>query len=56
MNYFVAMKYVESLERIGAANNSKMVFMPLEASGVIGAIGGISDLVKDAVKKEGAEK
>jgi regulator of protease activity HflC (stomatin/prohibitin superfamily) len=54
INYFVAMKYVESLERIGAANNSKMVFMPLEASGVIGAIGGISDLVKDAVKKEGA--
>jgi len=54
INYFIAMRYVESLERIGAANNSKMVFMPLEASGVIGAIGGISNLVKDAVKKEGA--
>jgi len=56
INYFVAMRYVESLEKIGTADNSKMVFMPLEASGVIGAIGGISDLVRDAVKKEGAEK
>ena len=54
INYFIAMRYVESLEKIGVANNSKMVFMPLEASGVIGAIGGISNLVKDAVKKEGA--
>jgi len=56
INYFVAMRYVESLEKIGVANNSKMVFMPLEASGVIGAIGGISDLVKDAVNKKGADK
>jgi len=54
INYFIAMRYVESLEKIGVANNSKMIFMPLEASGVIGAIGGISNLVKDAVKKEGA--
>jgi regulator of protease activity HflC (stomatin/prohibitin superfamily) len=53
INYFVAMRYVESLEKIGTANNSKMVFMPLEASGVIGAIGGVSELIKSAKKKEG---
>jgi hypothetical protein len=29
-----------------------MIFMPLEAGGVIGSIGGISNLVKDAMKKE----
>jgi regulator of protease activity HflC (stomatin/prohibitin superfamily) len=52
VNYFVAMRYIESLEQIGSANNSKMIFMPLEAAGVIGSIGGISDLVKDAMKKE----
>jgi regulator of protease activity HflC (stomatin/prohibitin superfamily) len=54
INYFVAMRYVESLEKIGAANNSKLVFMPLEASGVIGAIGGVGELVKEAMKKKGA--
>ena len=54
VNYFVAMRYVESLEKIGAANNSKLVFMPLEASGVIGAIGGVGELVKEAMKKKEA--
>jgi len=47
INYFVAQRYIESLEKIGTAENSKMVFMPLEASGVIGAIGGVADLIKN---------
>ncbi len=46
VNYFVALKYVESLKEIGASPNSKTVFLPLEASGIIGAIGGVSDLLK----------
>lgn len=45
INYFVAQRYIESLEKIGTAENSKMIFMPLEASGVISAIGGVADLV-----------
>ena len=49
INYFVATKYVDSLQNIASAPNSKLVFMPLEASGVIGAIGGIAELAKDAV-------
>lgn len=48
VNYFVAQRYIESLEKMGTADNSKMIFMPLEASGVIGAIGGLADLVKNA--------
>lgn len=48
INYFVATKYIESLQVIGSSPNSKMVFMPLEASGVIGAIGGVTDLLKKA--------
>jgi regulator of protease activity HflC (stomatin/prohibitin superfamily) len=46
VNYFVAQRYIESLEKMGTAENSKMIFMPLEASGVIGAIGGVADLLK----------
>jgi len=47
INYFVAQRYIESLEKIGTAENSKLVFMPLEASSVIGAIGGVADLLKN---------
>jgi regulator of protease activity HflC (stomatin/prohibitin superfamily) len=48
VNYFIAQKYVEALARIGAASNNKVVFLPLEATGVIGSIGGIAELAKQA--------
>jgi regulator of protease activity HflC (stomatin/prohibitin superfamily) len=46
VNYFVAQKYVDALNNIASAPNEKVLFMPLEASGVIGAIGGIAELTK----------
>jgi regulator of protease activity HflC (stomatin/prohibitin superfamily) len=46
INYFIATKYVEALTTIGSAPNQKLVLMPLEASNVIGAIGGIAELAK----------
>jgi regulator of protease activity HflC (stomatin/prohibitin superfamily) len=46
INYFIAQKYVEALQKIGSAPNQKIIFMPLEATGVIGAIGGIAELTK----------
>ena len=46
VNYFVAQKYVDALGRLAAANNSKVVLMPLEASQVIGAVGGIGEIVR----------
>jgi len=52
INYFVAQKYIEALKDIGVANNSKLVFMPLDSSSVIGAIGGISELAKEAMTKK----
>lgn len=51
INYFVAQKYIEALNGIATSNNSKLVFMPLDASGVIGAVGGIGELVKEAMHK-----
>lgn len=55
INYFVATKYVDALQNIASAPNEKLVFMPMEASGVIGAIGGIAELAKDAMDKQGAK-
>ncbi|MBL8705344.1 MAG: SPFH/Band 7/PHB domain protein [Rhodospirillales bacterium] len=48
VNYFIAQKYVDALQKIGSAHNQKVIFMPLEATGVIGAIGGIAELAKQA--------
>ncbi len=53
VNYFVAQKYIESLKEVASANNSKIVFMPLEAGSVIGALGGIAELAKEAATKKG---
>ena len=53
LNYFVAQKYVEALKDIASADNEKLVLMPLEASSVIGAIGGISEIAKQALSKGG---
>ena len=48
VNYFVATKYVEALRDIAMSPNEKVLFMPLEAGSVIGAIGGISELAREA--------
>ncbi|MFA5984018.1 MAG: SPFH domain-containing protein [Methylococcaceae bacterium] len=53
VNYFVAQKYIESLKSIATAENSKLIFMPLEAASVIGALGGIAELAKGAKQKAG---
>ena len=47
INYFVAQKYTDALQQIGAANNSKVVLMPLDASSLMGSIAGISELIKE---------
>ncbi len=52
INYFVAQKYVDALGRIATSPNQKMFFMPLEASSVIGAIGGVSELAREAMQKQ----
>jgi regulator of protease activity HflC (stomatin/prohibitin superfamily) len=52
VNYFVAQKYIEALKSIASANNSKLIFMPLESSSVIGALGGITELAKEAMNKK----
>ena len=48
INYFVATKYVEALRDIATSPNQKTLFMPLEASNLIGAIGGIAELARAA--------
>jgi regulator of protease activity HflC (stomatin/prohibitin superfamily) len=49
INYFVALKYIDALKGVATSDNSKLVFMPLDSSSVIGAIGGIGELAKEAM-------
>ncbi|QMI04392.1 SPFH domain-containing protein [Citrobacter sp. RHB25-C09] len=51
VNYFVAQKYTEALQQIGSSSNSKVVMMPLDASSLMGSIGGIAELIKDSASE-----
>lgn len=51
IQYFLGLKYVEALQEIGVGENSKLVLMPLEASGITGAVAGVSELLKSTQGK-----
>ncbi len=48
IQYFIAQKYVEALGQVAASPNSKTIMMPLEASGILGSIAGVADLLKQS--------
>ncbi len=52
VNYFVATKYVEALTEMSRAPNQKVLFLPIEATSILGAIGGISELTKEVFSKD----
>lgn len=54
VNYFVAQKYVEALQNVAAAPNSKTIMIPLEASNVIGAVAGVAEIAREALGKDRA--
>ena len=54
INYFVAQKYIEAFKSLAEAPNQKFVMMPMESAGVIGSLGGIAELAKEALDRNGA--
>ena len=48
INYFVANNYIKALEGIARSPNQKLLMLPVEAASVIGAIGGIAEIAKEA--------
>lgn len=48
VNYFVATRYIEALQAFAQSPNQKTLMLPVEATGILGALSGITDLVKDA--------
>jgi len=52
LNYFVALKYIESLKSFAESPNQKVFFMPVEATAVLSSLGGIAELAKDAIQNK----
>ncbi|GLK80443.1 SPFH domain-containing protein [Methylopila turkensis] len=48
LNYFVAQQYVEALKAMAASPNQKTFVLPYEATALLGSIGGIAELARDA--------
>ena len=43
--YLIAVRYLESLQAMTSGKDNKVVYVPYEATGVIGSLGGIKDLL-----------
>lgn len=43
--YMLLMKYVETLKEIGSGEQSKTIFLPFEASNLVGALGSLTELL-----------
>ncbi|MFA7413508.1 MAG: SPFH domain-containing protein [Rhizobium sp.] len=56
INYFVAQKYTEAMAAIGTASNSKIVLMPMEASSLIGSLGGIGAIAREVFGENAAAR
>jgi regulator of protease activity HflC (stomatin/prohibitin superfamily) len=44
-NYLIAIRYIEALKEMVSGENNKIVYMPYEATAVLGSLGGIRDLL-----------
>jgi regulator of protease activity HflC (stomatin/prohibitin superfamily) len=49
INYFIAQKYVEAVSEFARSPNAKTILFPVEATQLIGSLGGIGELAKAAL-------
>jgi len=52
INYFIAQKYVEAVSQFATSPNAKTILFPVEATQLIGSLGGIGELAKAALGKD----
>ena len=48
INYFIAQKYVEALGKFATLPNAKTILFPVEATQLMGTLGGIGELAREA--------
>ena len=49
LNYFIAQKYVEAVSQFATSPNAKTILFPVEATQLIGTLGGIGELAREAL-------
>ncbi len=49
INYFIAQKYVEAIGKFATSPNAKTILFPVEATQLMGTLGGIGELAKEAL-------
>jgi len=49
INYFIALKYVEAISQFATSPNAKTILFPVEATQLMGTLGGIGELARDAL-------
>src|SRR5688572_207514 len=49
INYFIAQRYVDAIGMFATSPNAKTILFPVEATALIGTLGGIGELAKDAL-------
>ncbi len=49
LQYFVGLQYVEALKAFATSSNQKILFMPIETSGVLGSLAGVAELLRDSL-------
>ena len=49
INYFVAQKYVEALGKFATSPNAKTILFPVEATQLMGTLGGIGELAREVM-------
>ncbi len=48
INYFIAQDYVKAISQFATSPNAKTILFPVEATQLIGTLGGIGELARDA--------
>ncbi len=54
INYFIAQKYVEAIGKFATSPNAKTILFPVEATQLMGTLGGIGELARDALSGTGS--
>jgi regulator of protease activity HflC (stomatin/prohibitin superfamily) len=53
LNYFVAQQYLKAFTELARSPNQKVLMLPIEATGVLGALAGITEIAKGTFGSDG---
>jgi len=54
INYFIAQKYVQALQEFANSPNQKTLLLPMETTGILGSLAGITEIAKATLGDKGA--